>query len=146
MTTLSPQPCWGSSTGSGYLSRSSGAALDLLHSRLWPKHLWKHTYRPMRIKKDSRRVRVSADVYIYLVWLSSTLRGEVAKRRSHIWMTGIRSSSDARTSWVATSGFQARPEQCIWTTTQTPSKSHASRTLTSDSNNNNILLQNTSIP
>lgn len=29
-------------------------------------------------------------------------------------MTGIRSSSEARTSWVATSGFQANPEQCIY--------------------------------
>lgn len=29
-------------------------------------------------------------------------------------MTGIRSSSDARTSWVATSGFHASPEQCIY--------------------------------
>ena len=29
-------------------------------------------------------------------------------------MTGMRSSSDASTSCVATSGFQANPEQCIW--------------------------------
>lgn len=50
---------------------------------------------------------------VYRVWFSKILRGEVAKRKSHIWMTGIRSSSEANTSWVATSGFQANPEQCI---------------------------------
>ena len=49
----------------------------------------------------------------YLVWFSRTLRGEVAKRRSHIWMTGMRSSSEARTNWVATSGCHSIPEQCI---------------------------------
>ena len=49
----------------------------------------------------------------YLVWFSKTLRGEVAKRRSHIWMTGMRSSSEASTNWVATSGCHSIPEQCI---------------------------------
>lgn len=48
------------------------------------------------------------------MWFSKTLRGDVAKRRSHIWMTGRRSSSEANTNWVATSGCQSIPEQCIW--------------------------------
>lgn len=47
------------------------------------------------------------------MWFSNTLRGDVAKRRSHIWMTGSLSSSEASTSWVATSGCQSIPEQCI---------------------------------
>lgn len=55
-------------------------------------------------------------VHLYLVWFSRTLRGEVANRRSHICMTGSLSSSDARTSWVATSGCHNIPEQCIWHT------------------------------
>jgi len=33
-----------------------------------------------------------------------TLTGEAAKRRSQSWATGVWSSSDASTSWVATSG------------------------------------------
>ena len=40
----------------------------------------------------------------YLWWFSSTLSGDVAKRRSHSWMMGLWSSSDARHSCVATSG------------------------------------------
>lgn len=58
----------------------------------------------------------SVGVSLYLVWLSRTLSGEVANRRSHICMTGSLSSSDARTSWVATSGCHNIPEQCIWHT------------------------------
>lgn len=50
----------------------------------------------------------------HLVWFSRTLRGDVAKRRSHIWMTGNLSSSEAKTNWVATSGCQSIPEQCIY--------------------------------
>lgn len=50
---------------------------------------------------------------VYRVWFSKIFKGEVAKRKSHIWMTGIRSSSEAKISCVATSGFQAKPEQCI---------------------------------
>lgn len=34
----------------------------------------------------------------HLVWFSRTLRGDVAKRRSHIWMTGNLSSSEAKTN------------------------------------------------
>lgn len=37
-------------------------------------------------------------------------------------MTGILSSSDARTSWVATSGFHASPEQCIYKQTDRKAK------------------------
>ena len=42
-----------------------------------------------------------------LWWPSSVLSGDVAKRRSQSWMTGLWSSSEARHSCVATSGCHA---------------------------------------
>lgn len=66
----------------------------------------------MEIKRCTWRFYSIVDV-VYRVWFSKILSGEVAKRKSHIWMTGIRSSSEAKINCVATSGFQANPEQCI---------------------------------
>lgn len=66
-----------------------------------------------RIKAAYRDVNCR-EMSLHLVWFSRTLSGEVAKRRSHICITGSLSSSDARTSWVATSGCHNIPEQCIW--------------------------------
>lgn len=107
-----PQPCLDSSKESCCLSHSSGGALDLLRSTLWRAHLYTYTNRISKILRKYGYLMINF-WNVYLVWFSSTFRGEVAKRRSHIWMTGIRSSSEARTSWVATSGFQAKSEQCI---------------------------------
>lgn len=61
------------------------------------------------------------------MWFSRTLRGDVAKRRSHIWRTGSRSSSEANTNWVATSGCQSIPEQCIWNQITDETQSHNRR-------------------
>lgn len=45
---------------------------------------------------------------------SKVLMGVVAKRRSHSWMTGFASSSEAKHSWVATSGCQATTFHRTW--------------------------------
>jgi hypothetical protein len=50
----------------------------------------------------------------YLWWLSSTLSGDVANRKSQSWITGAWSSSDARQSCVATSGCHATTFQRIY--------------------------------
>lgn len=61
----------------------------------------------------------------YLLWLSRTFIGEEAKRRSHSWITGSASSSEHSTNWVAMSGCQARPEQCIWGKAEPPEEHEA---------------------
>jgi len=53
-------------------------------------------------------------ILCYLWWFSSTFSGDVANRKSHSWMTGDWSSSDARQSCVATAGCHATTFQRIY--------------------------------
>lgn len=60
-------------------------------------------------------IQYTSHIFNYLWWLSSTLSGDVANRKSHSWITGLWSSSDARQSCVATSGCHATTFQRICT-------------------------------
>lgn len=101
---LVPRPCLGSSTESCCPSRSSAAARDPPSSSRWRGRLCLWTTGRLRLRKatgrlqESRRAGAELMGRVYRVWFSKILKGEVAKRRSHIWMTGIRSSSDDKTS------------------------------------------------